>query len=725
MKNSTIKYLIQLLTSSMLVCVITFTSEAHFGSKGPFGGTVSCSIVIADTLFVGTAEGGVYQSTQSTNSLLVGWKPIPVGLKSGKITAIAHTGFHAYAATADSGIFIFNGVDESNNKYWNKMNAGLTNLHVTSLVAMNATTLIAGTTTGIFVSTNSGATWVAKNGGLKYLNIEAIEKAGSRIFQSALNGGVFYSDNNGEIWNDFNDGNAELMQPITNAISYNALTDELMRFNSGGIYVTKNASSMYADNFALATTGLPDGIVVSAISNDGNNWYLSTNMGVYTSASTTIVWSTLNAGLPTMNVTSVVSFNGGLVCGTVNKGIFTAAFPFVSWTVMNANFNNLKTNAMYTNGISFVIAATENGVNISKDLAANYVTANKGLDDSLFVTDFAMTGTTLIAATSTNGIYISLDSGMNWAISNTGLASLNIQKLFCSNSNFYAMDVSNKIYHSATSTLNWSEIQLPIGAIPTSLAFFGNNVLLTTEGQGVFIKPIMGTTWTPYNMGLSNLNVTSVTSQGKKIYVGTDGSGVFVSDSTLSSMHWVTTAPMNTAIPFTELMNLNPLKIQAMATYAGYIWASYKGGLLASSDGGNTWIAGGTQSNLPSYTDVSKITFVTSRVFVTTENNGLYSNSLSEIPTVAVTPTGIFTSSSVNNSALKVSPNPSTGTFNLNTEGIYGNIIDIIIYDYAGSIKGQFDGSQRQFDVNYDPGMYVVLLKTDADGVYSQKIVIK
>ena len=113
------------------------------------------------------------------------------------------------------------------------------------------------------------------------------------------------------------------------------------------------------------------------------------------------------------------------------------------------------------------------------------------------------------------------------------------------------------------------------------------------------------------------------------------------------------------------------------------------------------------------------------RVFVTTENNGLYSNALSEIPTVAVTPTDILISNGVNNGALKVAPNPSTGTFNLNTEGICGNITEIIIYDYTGNIKGKFDGTQKQFDVNYNPGMYVVLLKTDADGIYSQKIIIK
>ncbi len=197
---------------------------------------------------------------------------------------------------------------------------------------------------------------------------------------------------------------------------------------------------------------------------------------------------------------------------------------------------------------------------------------------------------------------------------------------------------------------------------------------------------------------------------------------MLVSDSTLASINWTATASTQTAITHTALMNLNGMKIQAMTSYAGYVWASYKGGLLASSDGGVTWIAAGNQFNLPSYTDVSKITFVTTRVFVTTENNGLYSNALSEIPGIV---TGIFNPTAANTSALTVAPNPNSGSFKLNTDNVSGTITGIVIYDYAGNVKDTFDGTQTQFDLNYKQGMYVVLIKTDTDAVYTQKIVVQ
>ncbi len=62
---------------------------AHFGTKGPFGGSVTCGILDSSNLVIlGTANGGVYASTTYS---LTAWSARVVGLKSGKITALAHT----------------------------------------------------------------------------------------------------------------------------------------------------------------------------------------------------------------------------------------------------------------------------------------------------------------------------------------------------------------------------------------------------------------------------------------------------------------------------------------------------------------------------------------------------------------------------------------------------------------------------------------------------------
>ena len=135
------------------VALTTTSALAHFGSKGPYGGgKVTCSVTKKDTVYIGTANGGVYAGTRkfdakANDTIIASWSSKPVGLKSGKIVALAHTGKYAIAATADSGIFRFSGYVGSD-RYWVKINKGLTDLELTSIISLNATTLLAGTKNG-------------------------------------------------------------------------------------------------------------------------------------------------------------------------------------------------------------------------------------------------------------------------------------------------------------------------------------------------------------------------------------------------------------------------------------------------------------------------------------------------------------------------------------------------------------------------------------------------
>jgi len=710
--------LYSIVTSVALVLFLSIQSNAHFGSKGPFGGTVSFMITAGDTVYVGTKEGGIYESTTAA---LVAWRARPVGLKSGKITAIAHTGKNLFAATADSGIFILNGYDGSD-RYWNKTNIGLSSLQVTSLVAINTTTLLAGTTNGLFLTSNSGSSWTAVNGDLHHLDITAIEKTGSHIFITTGDGGVYRSDNLGTDWVEFNDFNTDHISG-TNRLSINSSTNELMVLNENGLFVATSILTTTTPAYTSALANLPFGIVVNAISNDGTSWYLATNKGVFVSSVSALSWRTLNTGLSTLSVNAVVPFKTGLVCGTQVEGIFKTELPFVSWSSMNVNFNNLHTRAMIAEGVALLIAATEKGIYVSKDLGANYVAANTGLHDSLKVTDLVMASHYVLAATE-NGVYISADTGKNWNTASVGLANKNVKKIFYSNFNMYVFDSNGDIFSSNLNNINWIKItgNLPFGAKASSLVFYKNTMLLGTLGHGIFIKSVSESMWSSMNMGLSNLNVTAVAVLGSKIYAGTDGSGVFISDSVRSSIHWTATSP--TRISHTTLMNLNGLEIQAMASYGGYIWASYKGGLLGSANQGETWVAGGNQFNLPSFTDVTKINFVTTRVFVSTENNGLYSNALSEIKDPPIT-TEILNRSAVNSTALVVSPNPNLGTFKLHIKSVSGKIAEIIVYDYSGTVKERFSSEQELYQLECPQGMYVVQVKTSEDVIYTQKMIVQ
>src|SRR6185295_2379214 len=144
------------------------------------------------TVYIGTANGGVFESTSQK---LVGWRPRPVGLKSGKITALAHSGKYLFAGTADSGMYIFTGFVGSD-RYWQKINNGLGNLKILSLLAVDTATILAGTNGGgVYKTVNKGATWThVSSANLDNDAITGIIQAGSKAVLLSLSHGVYISD---------------------------------------------------------------------------------------------------------------------------------------------------------------------------------------------------------------------------------------------------------------------------------------------------------------------------------------------------------------------------------------------------------------------------------------------------------------------------------------------------------------------------------------------------
>lgn len=703
----------------VLLVAFLFTSNAafaHFGSKGPFGGSVSCGMVYDTTVYIGTFEGGVYQST---NSRLVAWRALPVGLNSGKITALAHSGKYLLVGTAENGVYIYTGFVGSD-RYWVKINNGLGNLNIRSLIALDSTTILAGTAGGgLFKTTNKGASWTAiNNTSMDNSVVTALVKAGNRLILSTLNGGVFASSDKGATWTSFNDANT-LNVEGTISLSYNAATDELLVINKNGLFTATKASTIASPVYTAAWAGLAAGAVVRGVSNNDANWYLATDKGVFVSATGTLNWTSANAGLTTLDVTTVVPFKTNLVAGTKVEGLFKTTAASIAWKENNVNFNNLAVYAMETSGITVVVAATEKGVYVSRDLASSYKRANKGLTDSLNVTYLKFFGKNLYASTKNGGVFMSADTGKTWVAINSGLNQWHIKKVLASNTDLYALDADGQVWQYVGTT--WTSIQngLPTGAIPTSMAFYGTKILLGTWGQGVFVRETSGGTWSAANTGLTNLMVSSVAASNSRIFAGTDGSGVFVSE--MGAPNWKQSS--NTAISHTALMGLDGSKIQEMAYYAGYVFASYKGGLLASSDHGATWIAGGNQFNLPSYTNVRNVTFVTTRVFVSTEYNSLYSNALSELPVV----TGVDDLAPYLNANIRISPNPTSSNFNVALQSDDLKMLEVLIYDQTGRLMQRLlpsNGQQVTVDATYPKGIYLVQIRTDK-GTATQKVVVE
>lgn len=680
-----------LFTLSFLL-LFTLSATAHWGSKGPYGGSVKCLTVIDTFVYAGTPEGGLYRSTTRN---VVSWKALNNVMTTGKINAIAALGTTVVVGSADQGVFI----STDNGVTWIQKNIGLTNSTILSLT-VSGTTLYAGTNgSGVFKSINNGDSWTAVNTGLSNLTINTLSSASIVLVAGTNGGGIFYSINNGTSWTA---GNTGLTNLTVTSLATSGST--VLASTKGGIF-SANAATF---NWSAVNTGLTNTNVQQVIIS-GSTAYAATGAGVFISATSPIAWSAQNTGLVADTINALAVFENKLVAGTLKSGLYSSDLSSISWTEINTSFNNLKTYALYANG-NLIIAATEKGVYVSRNLAGSYKLCNKGLLDSLHVNCLAFAGTTLFAGTK-KGLFQSADTGQTWQ--STDIAGY-VTSLLVNNNKLYLTTNSNTaVYMTPLSSNNWTLLNSGFQSNTTiiSLIGYGDDVYAGTDIEGVYVLKSGAPIWSYFNSPIMyNQHVSTMVIVGNKIFAATPNNGVFVSD--LASANW---ALSNSGLP--------DVHITSMATTGQYVLVGYKGGVYASSDNGTTWQSPNVLLNIPPYANVNNISFSNDRIFISTPANSVYSNAKTELP--GWTTTGILDQQSSLSNRLQVIPNPNNGTFKLDYSALNVQVSELSIFNYSGQLMDTFIKGEENISVNYPSGIYVVRLKTKTNEVFTQKIIIQ
>ena len=166
-------------------------------SSGLYGGVIWAFAVSGTTLFAGTEDGGVFQSSDNGQN----WTQDNNGLTNTSVYALAVSGTTLFAGTYDG---VYRSSDNGQN--WTAVNNGLTATDVRAL-AVNGTTLFAGTNGGgVFRSSDNGQNWTAVNNGLTDTVVFALVVSGTTLFAGTFRGGVFRSSDNGQNWTQVNNG---------------------------------------------------------------------------------------------------------------------------------------------------------------------------------------------------------------------------------------------------------------------------------------------------------------------------------------------------------------------------------------------------------------------------------------------------------------------------------------------------------------------------------------
>lgn len=224
------------------------------------------------------------------------------------------------------------------------------NSDFTTCLAVNGTSIFAGTGGGVFRTSDNGSSWIAANAGLTDMGVWVLLSSNSNLFAGTLGQGVFLSTNNGENWSASNHGLIDTIFVL--AVSG---TNLFAGTKFSGVFRTSdNGTNWQAVNNGL--TGIA--LWVSALAVSNTNLFAATSGGVFRSSDNGTNWIEVDSGLQYGALSLAVS-GTNLFAGTGQGGVFLSNNNGASWREVNTGLTDTEVTAFAVSGIN-LFAGAEN-----------------------------------------------------------------------------------------------------------------------------------------------------------------------------------------------------------------------------------------------------------------------------------------------------------------------------------------------------------------------------
>lgn len=449
-------------------------------------------------------------------------------------------------------------------------------------IAVNGTGVYAGTFGGgIFLSTDTGASWNSVNQGLTDRSITAFAVNEENIFAGSFGGKVYLSTNNGASWADVSGNLPALAGIFSLAISHpgGGSATSIFAATSMGVYVSRNNGSTW--NQALSPGPVAYAVVVK-----GTNVFAGGGgYGVYTSMDDGVHWTQVNNGLTSMEVHCLLEgpdqggSGGNIFAGTVGGGVFRSTNNGAEWTEVN---NGLPANSIiYALGISGtnIYAGTfmAGGLFRSTDNGGSWSAANDGLSNT-DIGSVAAAGTNIFTGTY-GGMFLSTNGGTAWTEVNNGLTGNIITSMAvipagsANAGTVFAGAYGGGVIRSKGRTSGWDVPCKPFSPWTNALAITSTGMIAGTNG-GIHLSTDYGLSWGIVNGGQTN----SLAVRGADVFAGTLMSGIYFSSD--NGLNW---SPRSNG--------LLTAWVTALAVGSGEVAAGTgDGGAYISTDNGANWV---------------------------------------------------------------------------------------------------------------------------------------
>ncbi len=460
-------------------------------------------------------------------------------------------------------------------------------------------TVFAGTAgSGMFRSSNTGASWTASNTGITVpagtvdsgFGVNSFCVMGNTIYAGTSNAGIFRSVDNGASWTSANSG-------MPSNVGVNALVvknDTIVAGTSMGVFISPDSAA----SWIWTSVGLSNTTVLSlAVSPDNKNLFAlvndeSVNMSTDGAASWSTVFALANFYGPIYWIgrfgSMVLAGGGGAIAGSKDNG--------VTWSWRDSANTMFSTCAAMDTGSRYLYAGARapQGIFRSTDTGATFVSVNAGFPTAagtypaFTALEVTSLGATVFAGTWDKGVFVTTDFGATWTQRNTGLGAMSVKAIAAApnpagGSTVFATSLGTNSFMSQNSGATWTGMNVDV---VTSLSAFANasggyDIFAGTSTNTVFRSTDNGANWTRVGLGLPDSMVRVIAKSGTMLFAGTLSGGVFRSFDNAAT--WTRTNSGLTSV------NVMSLAVDSFSTGIVRLYAGTTAGVFLSSDSGNSW----------------------------------------------------------------------------------------------------------------------------------------